>query len=106
VLDGSRSIYGIDADPGIPAPPAAYEVDLIDGPMGEGATIRVVPLGDLNCDGLVNNSDVDPFVLALTNPTEYAAAHPGCDIWGADANRDGAINNFDVDAFVALLTNG
>lgn len=106
VPDGSRSIYGIDADAGVPVPPAAYAVDLIDGSAGAGATIRVVPLGDLNCDGLVNNFDVDPFVLALTNPPEYATAHPGCDIWGADANRDGAINNFDIDAFVALLMEG
>ena len=30
--------------------------------------------GDLNCDGAVNNGDIDPFVLALTDPGGYAAA--------------------------------
>ncbi|MGE0480862.1 MAG: hypothetical protein AB7Q17_10370 [Phycisphaerae bacterium] len=60
--------------------------------------------GDLNCDGMVNNFDIDPFVLALTDPAAYEAAHPGCDIRGADTNDDGQINNFDIDAFVALVT--
>jgi len=32
--------------------------------------------GDLNCDGAVNNFDIDPFVLALTDATAYAAAWP------------------------------
>jgi hypothetical protein len=60
--------------------------------------------GDLNCDSAVNSFDIDPFVLALTNPTEYAAAFPACDSMLADVNGDGAVNAFDVDPFVALLT--
>ena len=31
-------------------------------------------LGDMNCDGAVNSFDIDPFVLALTNPAAYQAA--------------------------------
>lgn len=65
-----------------------------------------VILGDLNCDGAVNNFDIDPFVLALTDPAAYAAAYPDCDISAADVNEDGAVNNFDIDAFVALLAGG
>ncbi|MGE0481467.1 MAG: hypothetical protein AB7Q17_13445 [Phycisphaerae bacterium] len=61
-------------------------------------------LGDMNCDGAVNNFDIDPFVLALTDPAGYAAAFPSCDINNADANNDGSVNNFDIDPFVALLT--
>ncbi|MGE0480860.1 MAG: hypothetical protein AB7Q17_10360 [Phycisphaerae bacterium] len=59
--------------------------------------------GDLNCDGVVNNFDIDPFVLALTDAAAYRASHPDCEITNADANGDGALNNFDIDAFVALL---
>lgn len=59
--------------------------------------------GDLNCDGAINNFDVDPFVLALIDPAAYAAAFPECDIRGADVNADGYINNFDIDGFAGLL---
>jgi serine protease AprX len=60
-------------------------------------------VGDLNCDGAVNAFDIDPFVLALTDPQGYQAAYPGCFIELADANGDGVVNGFDVDAFVELI---
>lgn len=62
--------------------------------------------GDLNCDGVVNNFDIDPFVLALTNPVAYALAFPDCNRNLADINHDNAVNNFDIDPFVTLLTGG
>jgi hypothetical protein len=62
--------------------------------------------GDLNCDGLVNNFDIDPFVLALSNPAAYAQAYPNCDIRNADIDGNGLVNNFDIDPFVALLSGG
>ena len=64
------------------------------------------PVGDLNCDGAVNVFDIDPFVLALTDPAGYAAAYAECDINNADINSDGAVNVFDIDPFVAVLTGG
>lgn len=60
--------------------------------------------GDMNCDGVVNNFDIEPFVLALTNPEQYAASYPDCDILSGDINEDGEVNNFDIDPFVGLLT--
>ena len=66
-------------------------------------TVALMP-GDLNCDGLINNGDIDPFVLALTNPYGYEAAYPDCDVNLADINGDGFINNGDIDGFVALLS--
>jgi hypothetical protein len=77
----------------------------------EGLTIaRVVvtpaTTGDLNCDGLVNAFDIDPFVLALTNPAGYALAYPDCNILSADANGDGLVNAFDIDPFVQILVGG
>src|ERR1051326_3881894 len=57
--------------------------------------------GDLNCDGVVNNFDIDPFVLGLTNPSGYAAQFPNCNIMNGDINNDGLFNNFDIDSFVA-----
>jgi spore coat protein A len=68
--------------------------------------MHVVVRGDVNCDGLVNNFDIDPFVLALSDPDGYAAAYPQCARITADIDGDGAVNNFDIDAFVALLAGG
>lgn len=60
--------------------------------------------GDMNCDGVINNFDIDPFVLALTDPAGYEAQYPDCEIALGDINGDGVVNNFDIDPFVALLT--
>ena len=62
--------------------------------------------GDLNCDGVVNVFDIDPFVLALTDAASYGAAYPACSILNADCNGDGSINVFDIDSFVQCLTSG
>ncbi|MGE0481487.1 MAG: M12 family metallo-peptidase [Phycisphaerae bacterium] len=76
----------------------------------EGWRLTVTPAGclsvcgDMNCDGDLNNFDIDPFVLALSNPAGYAAAFPNCDINHGDVNSDGMVNNFDIDPFVACLT--
>lgn len=59
--------------------------------------------GDLNCDGNINNFDIDAFVLAQTDATAYAATYPNCNIMNADINDDGLVNNFDIDPFIALL---
>jgi hypothetical protein len=59
-----------------------------------------VAAGDLNCDGLVNDFDITPFVKAITNPSLYEQLYPGCDI----LNGDGRVNNFDITPFVHLLT--
>jgi hypothetical protein len=61
-------------------------------------------VGDLNCDGSVDGFDIDPFVIALTDPAGYAAAFPDCDRLLADVNGDGSIDGFDIDSFVQLLT--
>lgn len=62
-------------------------------------------IGDLNCDGLLSVADIGGFVLALTDPSAYAAAFPGCNIARADTNRDGFITVADIGGFVNLLVN-
>ncbi len=63
-------------------------------------------VGDLNCDGTVDFFDIDPFVLAVTDPAGYAAEYPDCNFMLADCNGDGAVDFFDIDPFVALVTGG
>jgi hypothetical protein len=62
--------------------------------------------GDLNCDHNVNFGDINPFVLALTSPAQYALSFPDCDIMLGDINGDGNVNFGDINPFVALLTGG
>ena len=59
--------------------------------------------GDLNCDGVVNFDDIDPFVLALGGEAGYSAAYPACHWMNADCNQDGTVNFDDIDAFVGLI---
>ena len=63
-------------------------------------------VGDLNCDGNLDAFDIDPFVLALTDPDGYEQQYPDCDRMLADCNGDGEIDAFDIDPFVELLTGG
>ncbi len=60
--------------------------------------------GDLNCDYAVDFGDINPFVLALTNPAGYGNAFPGCDIMNGDINEDGRVDFGDINPFVRLLT--
>ncbi len=61
-------------------------------------------IGDLNCDGAVDLGDVNPFVLALTDPAAYAVTFPNCDINLADINQDRNVGLDDVNPFVILLS--
>jgi hypothetical protein len=86
------------------SPVTAATVDLSGGTIM--FTVGAFLPGDTNCDGAVNGFDIDPFVLALTDPAAYAAQFPECDLSTADVNGDGTVNGFDIDPFVALLTGG
>jgi hypothetical protein len=83
--------------------------------MGDGSTCTPSPCctgqhqADTNCDGLVNGYDIDPFVLALTDPEAWQATYQqsGCSfLCVADCNGDGAVNGYDIDPFVGILTGG
>ncbi len=59
--------------------------------------------GDMNCDALVNGLDIGPFVLALHDPSGYAAAYPGCELSNADFDCDGDATVGDVTGFIDYL---
>lgn len=64
----------------------------------------VVPVGDLNCDGVVDFDDIQPFVRALAGEEEYLSYYPDC-IWlNADCDQDGDVDFDDIAAFLDLLT--
>lgn len=85
-----------------------YEVWV--GTASEGIAVMTVNTGpaalpgDMNCDGLVSVSDISGFVLALTDPSGYAAQFPQCDVQNGDINADGQVSVSDIGPFVTLLT--
>jgi hypothetical protein len=60
--------------------------------------------GDMNCDGVVDFDDIDPFVQGLTSAAAYEADHPHCPFTNRDVNNDGVVNFDDIDPFVAALS--
>jgi len=63
-----------------------------------------IVVGDANCDGLLNFRDINPFVLLVSNWTEWHAAFPDCPTGNGDINRDGGVTFADINPFVVLLT--
>ena len=80
--------------------------DLIQtAPSAQGcaATQAATFRGDVNCDGVVNFADINPFVLALANSVAWRGAYPDCALANADVNQDGQVNFADITPFVQCL---
>ena len=60
----------------------------------------------MNCDGMFNGGDIDPFFLALGDPAAYTVAFPGCNILNGDMNSDGRLDGGDIDPFFECLGGG
>ncbi len=59
-------------------------------------------MGDADGNGVVERADIDPFVLAVSDPCVYMRRFPQADlICNNDMNGDGAVDFFDIDDFVA-----
>ncbi len=72
-----------------------------DGTLGPAQLI-----GDMNCDGQVSVGDINPFVLALTDPVAYANQFPDCELLNGDCSDDEQVTVGDINCFVALVTGG
>ena len=86
------------------------DCDIADGNSqddnGDGVPDECEGLGDLNCDGTVDQLDIRGFVLALLDPPAYAAEYPDCTIRNGDCNLDGVVDGFDIQPFVTLFSGG
>ncbi|MGE0480932.1 MAG: immunoglobulin domain-containing protein [Phycisphaerae bacterium] len=68
--------------------------------------VTVTDRGDANCDGVVNNFDVDAFVLAEVLGRDAWEAEYTCDYGCAnDIDGNGLVNSFDIDGFVECVAN-
>ncbi len=61
--------------------------------------------GDFNADGVVDTQDINPFILALTQPSAYESTY-GASPDAYETNGDGVLNTQDINSFIALLTGG
>jgi subtilisin family serine protease len=85
--------------------------DLADGTStdvnGNGLPDECESVGDLNCDGVTNFADINPFVAYLSNFAAWQGQFPGCDPANGDINGDGTYGQWslgDINPFVTLLT--
>ncbi len=63
-------------------------------------------VGDLNCDGMVDFGDINPFVTFLSNQAAWVSAFPGCNPQNGDINGDGTYGEGslgDINPFVVLM---
>jgi hypothetical protein len=69
--------------------------------------VTLFPLGDANGDGSLDFGDLEPFVLALIDPDQYADTYPNVDPNRVlDFDGDRSFGFGDIDGFVnALLGN-
>jgi hypothetical protein len=63
-------------------------------------------IGDFTGDDRIDTADINAFILALTDPTAFAATYPWVDPAGVDPNGDGQINTADINPFIAALVAG
>ncbi len=64
-------------------------------------------VGDLNCDGVIDFGDINPFVLYLSNQVAWQGTYPDCPPTNGDINCDGVYGQgsfADINPFVALMT--
>lgn len=59
--------------------------------------------GDVDCNGVVNSTDLNLFSTLLVNPAAYRVQYSHCPQLNADINNDGQINNFDIQPFQELI---
>jgi len=81
----------------------------VDGLVGRAKVeVTAAPeycLGDLNCDGQVAFSDINAFVLYLSNTPAWLTTYPGCPLKNGDINDDDSYPGFgDINPFVTLLS--
>ncbi len=97
-------VYAVDAETG-----ALRQIHYFDMPPrgsfgGYGIAVYVPPVsGDMNCDGVMDAGDIEPFITALLDRAAYETRWPHCDADRADLNADGAVDAFDIEPFIGLL---
>ncbi len=62
--------------------------------------------GDVNCDGVVNFGDINPFVMMLSNFALWQQTYPDCPTANGDVDGNGSVGFEDINPFVTLMVQG
>lgn len=81
--------------------PEGLDNDGDDSYDGNDPDCGAVLLGDMDCNGIVNEADIPNFITALIDPANFP---PGCDILNGDMDGSGTVNGMDAQGFVDALT--
>jgi len=95
---GQRILFDGDTDGWLALPGDDYTSQPVTPLLPEVLT------GDVNCDGLVDFHDINPFVVLIVSPAAWQAAYPDCPMLNGDINLDGSVNFGDINPFVTLIT--
>ena len=90
----------------VPAPNTGFVAVAAGGGISLGLKAHT---GDVNCDGVVDFGDINPFVQYLSNFTAWQATYPRCHALNGDIDGDGTHGQGsfgDINPFVALLSGG
>ena len=60
-------------------------------------------IGDANCDGAVDFFDIDPFLMALFDPSNYVTTFCDGSLDTVDCDGSSGVDFFDIDAFISCL---
>jgi hypothetical protein len=77
------------------------------GGLWAGVHTPATCIGDIDCDGQINLTDINPMVLYLSNFSAWQATYPACSPANGDINSDGTYGQGsfeDINPFVALLS--
>ncbi len=69
-------------------------------------SLLAILIGDMDASGKVDADDVNPFVLALTDPNAYIAGYSMDPNVVGDCDYSGKLDTDDISPFVALVTGG
>jgi hypothetical protein len=103
--------FDLDGLPRFVDDPATADCPYVPGTCGDAPIVDMgayeyqglLPLGDLNCDGVVDVEDIAAFALALVDPAEYQTEYPGCDPARADLDGSGAADGLDIQLFIDVV---
>jgi hypothetical protein len=90
----------------VPAPNSGFVAVAAGGQHSLGLKAHT---GDVNCDGVVDIGDINPFVQYLSNSSAWKATYPRCAPLNGDINGDGTYGQWsfgDINPFVTLLSGG
>jgi fibronectin-binding autotransporter adhesin len=95
------TINGLEIGPG-----KEFRLDYNANDISLIVVVPTPPPGDMDCDGNSSTLDVEPFVLALTDPVQYAQQFPTCNPLNGDMNQDAILDGADIAQFINCLIHG